>query len=294
VEARKLRAHLSNTALIHTGLRLHVVHNERVINEDVLLMRAFARAGHVERPSATVLLGGRARISLGDHHVWMKPGDVVTVSERGGIQMRQEGEPYYALAFEWDAAFGTGEPEMRTYDGHARLGTFGDVAEAVRARGNPAELVAELMSALSALGVPIRAVPASALDEPVPEHMQQLTHALDAALSTLGDQPMITDLESEIGLSPRQLNRLIADYNARYGFNALGWIDTRNRRRLLMGATFMTAPGATVAYVAKQVGYRSGSAFARALRLVGLPPPQDIRGEVERILLAHPPPAMSG
>ncbi|MGZ3477709.1 MAG: hypothetical protein ACXWUG_30850, partial [Polyangiales bacterium] len=53
---------------------------------------------------------------------------------------------------------------------------------------------------------------------------------------------------------------------------------TRGRRRLMMGATLMTAPGATVEEVARAVGYASPTAFARALTQAGLPPP----GEVAR------------
>jgi AraC-like DNA-binding protein len=285
VEARALGAHLSNTALVHSSLRLHIVDNRRVVNEDILLTRAFARAGRTGRATATVLLEGTARMSAHGRHVWMKPGDIVTVDSKGAILMRQEGDPYLALALEWDAGpFGDrGEP-IAVFDGRSRVETFRSVVERVRAQHeNPTGIVAKLLVALSGLGVPVRAVGASALEEPVLEHMQELTRALDASLSALSDQPMVADLESQLGLSSRQLNRLIADYNDRYGFNSVGWIDTRNRRRLLVGTTFMTAPDATVGYVAAQVGYRSGSAFARALRLVGLPPPQDVGAEVERI-----------
>lgn len=38
VRAPALRASLSNSAIIHTRLRLHAVSNERVVNEDMLLM----------------------------------------------------------------------------------------------------------------------------------------------------------------------------------------------------------------------------------------------------------------
>ncbi len=287
VEAPELHAHLSNTALVHSALRLHIVDNQRVVNEDVLLTRAFTREGRTSRPITTVLLEGTARVSAYDRHVWMKPGDVITVDSKGAILMRQEGAPYMALALEWDPGpFGERGAPIVVHDGRALMGSFRSIARDVRERReNPANAVARLVGVLSNLGLPIH-VTESMLEEPVPEHMQELTNALDASLSALGKQPMISDLQSRLCLSSRQLNRLVADYNARYGFNSAGWIDTRNRRRLLVGATFMTVPGATVGYVASQVGYRSRSAFARALRLVGLPAPQDIGAEVERIRVA--------
>jgi AraC-like DNA-binding protein len=285
VEAPKLGAYVSNTALVHSGLRLHRVDNRRVVNEDILLTRAFARAGRTGRPTATVLLEGRARVSAYGRHVWMEVGDVVTVDAKGAIHMRQEGDPYLALALEWDPGpFGERGQPIALHDGRAHLDAFRALSTEVREHhANAARIVARLLGNLGAIGVRVHVVDASALEEPVPEHMQELTSALDVSLSSLGNQPMMVDLASRLGLSARQLNRLVADYNQHYGFNSVGWIDTRNRRRLLIGATLMTAPHATVGYVAERVGYRSGSAFARALRLVGMPPPQDIIREVERI-----------
>ncbi len=121
------------------------------------------------------------------------------------------------------------------------------------------------------------------LREDVPPRARELTDALDGLLSNLGEQPMIRDLCARLEVSERQLNRLVREYNAAYGFNATGWIDTRNRRRLLLGATFMTVAGATAAYVARVVGYRSPTAFSRALRRAGLPAPSEIAAELERL-----------
>jgi AraC-like DNA-binding protein len=285
VEAPALGAHISNTALIHSSVRLHVVDNRRIVNEDILLTRAFARTGRTGRSTATILLDGRARVSAHDRHVWIEPNEIVTVDAKSAIQMRQEGDPYRALALEWDTGeFGGRAETIAVRDGRAEIDALRRLAtHALDAQTNAAEVVAKLFGILAGLGVPVHAVTAASLDEPVPEHMQELTTALDASLSSLGTQPMMIDLAARLHLSSRQLNRLVASYNQRYGFNSAGWIDTRNRRRLLIGATLMTAPHATVGYVAKRVGYRSGSAFARALRLVGMPPPQDIASEVERI-----------
>jgi len=262
-----------------------VVDNRRVVNEDILLTRAFARAGRTGRSTATILLDGRARVSAYERNVWIEPGEIVTVDAKAAIRMRQEGDPYRALALEWDTgAFGGRAETIALHDGRGRLGELRALADgALDSQTSAAEIVATLFRILASLGAPVHAVTASSLEEPVPEHMQELTTALDASLSSLGNQPMMVDLAARLSLSSRQLNRLVASYNQRYGFNSTGWIDTRNRRRLLIGATLMTAPRATVGYVAKRVGYRSGSAFARALRLVGMPPPQEIASEVERI-----------
>lgn len=282
VEAPKLHAWLSNTALVHTRLRLHAVDNGRVVNEDQLLVRAYARAGRIERPILTVLLEGEARVSAYGTHVWMKPGDILGIASKGEIEMRQAGERFASMALEWDPGF-VGErcADIARFHAGDRLGDLRSIwLDAREGKRDAAETVGALLACLEAIGVPVAS---ASLKEEVPERMQDLTLALDQLLSSLEGQPMMLDLESRLGLSTRQLNRLIADYNERYGFNAGGWIDTRNRRRLMFGATFMTVPGATAKEVSQLVGYQSASAFTRALKSAGLPPPSAIADEVEKI-----------
>jgi len=141
---------------------------------------------------------------------------------------------------------------------------------------SPEALIGELVGLLVRTGLELRCPADAELADDVSDSTLKMARALDVALSNLEGQPMTADLEKLLGLSARQVNRLVASYNIRYGFNSIGWRDTRNRRRLMIGATFMTAPGATVASVAKVVGYRSPTAFARALADAGMPPPTTI------------------
>ena len=285
VEARSLRAWLSNAALVHTRLRLHAVSNARVVNEDMLLMRAYGRAGRVERPIVTVLLDGEARVSAHGQHVWLEPGDVVAVDSKGEIRMRQAGAAFASLAFEWEPGFvgRRGAPVERWRASGGQLERLREIWRGVRGDADAAELVAGLLAVLAEVGAPLeRRAPSELADDPLP-HAQEITRALDRVLSSLADQPMMLDLQEHLGLSTRQLNRIIAEYNERYGFNSAGWIDTRNRRRLMFGATFMTVPAAVARDVAEVVGYRSAAAFTRALRSAGLPAPSAIAAEVEAI-----------
>lgn len=285
VRAKSLAASLSNAAVIHTRLRLHAVENERVVNEDMMLLRAYQRSGRVERPVITVLLDGEARVSAHDEHVWLAPGDVVAVDSKGEVRMRQAGAKFASLALEWEPGF-VGRrpgPVERFRAPEPACARLREIWRGVRAGGEPAELVSALLSVLADLGAPVEAKPPRALDEPPTAHAQEITRALDSVLSNLEDQPMMLDLQDQLHLSARQLNRVIAEYNERYGFNSSGWIDTRNRRRLMLGATFMTVPGAIAREVASVVGYRSAAAFTRALRSAGLPPPSAIAAEVEKI-----------
>jgi len=284
IEAMRLGAALSNHALVHSRLRLHAVKNARVVSEDELLLRAFPRAGAVGRPVVTLLLAGRGRVRAHGREAWLEGGDVLGMDHKGSVSMRQEGEAYSALAFEWDADF-LG-PRPKAFQQARLTGTAKDEASAVweaivRGEGRPEALVARHLRVLAELGFPVRSASEAELAEAVPEATQKMSRGLDFALSNLEGQPMTADLEKVLGLGARQVNRLVQSFNAHYGFNATGWRDTRNRRRLMMGATLMTAKGATVSYVARVVGYRSPTAFARALADAGMPPPASIPALVE-------------
>jgi len=283
VEATRLRAYLTTHALVHPKLRLHAVRNGNVISEDALLLRAFHRAGAVGRPVVTIVLEGHGTVRAYGREACVTAGDLLAMDFKGAISMRQEGVRYEALAFEWDPELLGPRPGAFF---QRRLGG----AELVRARsvwrmivsgeGTPESLIHETIAVMVSTGLDLRTPAASVLEDPVPESTRKMARALDLALSNLEGQPMTADLEKLLGLSARQVNRLVAAYNLRYGFNSVGWRDTRNRRRLMMGATFMTAPGASVTEVARFVGYRSPTAFARALADAGMPPPKAIAGIV--------------
>lgn len=284
VDAPHLGAFLSNIALVHTRFRLHAVHNGRVVNEDLLLQRGFARVGKLSRPSMTVLLEGEARLSAYGNHHWLAPGDVVLVPARDALQMRQAGERYASFALEWEPGWLAEAPSKSArarLDARALARARG-AWDWLRAGGDTEAVLEDVLGLARDAGVHAEKT-AVELREEASSRELRMTATLDRVLSNLASQPMIRDLSEELGVSARQLNRLVREYNGKYAFNAGGWLDTRNRRRLLFGATFMTAPGATAAYVASVVGYRSATAFARALREAGLPPPSEIAGEVERL-----------
>lgn len=278
IEAPELGAYLRNHAIVHPRYRVHAIDNARVVSEDELLLQAFARSGQKSRPVVTLLLDGRARISAHGRRVWLRAGEAIAMDAKAAIAMRQEGEAYRSLVFEWDVG---------------RLGerpvAFGEVAlddaswSMVRTLWSrfSSDLageddVAELVALLARAGVPVLPRERAEYTEAASEQDRKLSAALDATLSGLDDQPMTADLEKLLGRSTRQVNRLVAAFNERYGYNSAGWRDTRNRRRLMLGATLMTARGATAKYVARVVGYRSAPALARAFADAGLPSPSAI------------------
>ena len=280
VGVSELGARLETHAAVCSYFRAHVVVREAVVSEDSLLLRAFGRRGVVGRPILTVLLEGRARLTVGDVVRWLEPGDVSVVPTKSSVVMRQEGPRYRSVVLEWDPGaplaagtvgqFASARLEERAVTAAVR---FAERIPVVTDGAVGAREVAALLGALALAGLPVAAAPEGSLREEVDPRTAALAAALDALHSNLHGSPMLVDLDAALGLSARHVNRVVASYNARYGFNASGWRDTRNRWRLMMGATLMTAPGATAEQVALAVGYASGATFSRALSLAGLPPP---------------------
>lgn len=289
VDLPEASALLATHAVVHSGYRVHAVLRENVVSEDGLLTRGFDRLGALGRPVATALLEGRARLRLPGHERWLAPGDLCVLADKAALLMRQEGPRYRSLVLEWEPGAWGARPE-------APISVTALPAEARRAlEALSLDLAAEAppvaaarslplaWSTLRALGVPLVETDADRLREPVSEPLLRLGRALDAMCSNLRGAPMLVDLEASLGLSTRQINRLVQDFNARFGFNAGGWRDTRNRWRLLMGATLMTASGATPEGVARAVGFASAATFSRALANVGLPPPGEIAAAVRAL-----------
>ena len=103
-----------------------------------------------------------------------------------------------------------------------------------------------------------------------------------ASLATQADTTSLSELAQ---LSPRQLQRILRCYNARYNNNGGdNWRDLRNRWRLQVAAVLLSVEGPTVGEIASEVGYGSAPALARAFAKAGFPTPTDLR---RRLLLAR-------
>jgi AraC-like DNA-binding protein len=283
VELPEASALLATHAVVHSGYRVHAVFRDNVVSEDGLLTRGFDRRGALGRPVATALLEGRARLRLPGHERWLSPGELCVIAGKDALLMRQEGPRYRSVVVEWEPPAWGARPEaaisVTPLPARAR-GVLEALARGLLAAEGRPEVAARALppawEALRALGVPLAEASAEGLREAVSEPLLRLARALDAMCSNLRGAPMLVDLEATLGLSARQINRLVGDFNDRFGFNAAGWRDTRNRWRLLMGATLMTAAGATPEGVARAVGFASAATFSRALANVGLPPPGEI------------------
>jgi hypothetical protein len=288
VDVPEIGARISTFAVAHGAYRVHVVRNRNVTCDDGIYLAAMARLGHVSRPVLTVILRGTARVRVASYERWLGPGDMLAVPEKGRVAMRQQGERFESVAIEWTPGTIAGNAcaiEHGRLDARAlasviaateRLHQTDDTA-------NAAACLGDLLSTLRACGAPFDHVEAGELVTPVPERVVRLSRALDDALSRLDGGPMLVDLEATLKLSQRQIHRIVTRFNRDYGFNSGGWRDTVSRRRLLVGSSLMTAPGARTDTIARALGYASPTGFCHALALADLPSPGVISDVVARL-----------
>ncbi|HEY5948883.1 MAG TPA: hypothetical protein VIV40_25505 [Kofleriaceae bacterium] len=115
-----------------------------------------------------------------------------------------------------------------------------------------------------------------------PERFRRLWAALEPLYSTYGATTSLKQLASSLGMSMRQVGRDAKELSAAFGIGG-GYRDALLMLRLRVAVLLLSAPEATVADVAKLVGYGSPIAMARAFRDAKLPSPSviqaDVRGE---------------
>lgn len=292
----KPAAWLETHALFSQLFRVHAVTNVGVVSEDRLSTLAYERLGKVGRPVITVVLEGHARIEALGRVAWLGRGDASVVEAKGAILMRQSraGERYRALVVEWEAPL-VG-PRPAGFTSAAAESTLVEDAEAVFAHLAAPSLGlshdadtdrSRVLGAIARIGDAL-AVPLTLRADAVSPQLVELSHALDDLLSDMRERPMMIDLHMRLGVSERTVNRMVQDFNARFGFNASTWQDARSRRRVLIGAALLTAEGATASEIAEAMGYASLPSLSRALKLAGMPSPRDIPALVRDLLEDRP------
>ena len=247
-----------------------------VIVDERVLTRAFPSVGRVTRPIIYVPLRGRMILDRDGTKVVVLPGQALIASEQAHIVPRCEDTHY--LDLEWEPGFAGSERPATTEVRKVDLDRAHELASRLREDASPQTGPLDFAFDLfRSLGAPLGGLSASALEGAPSAGDQRLARALEEQLSHLREQPMTVDVARQTGLSPRQLQRTIAAFHERYGFNARTWRDARNRWRVQIAAVLFSHAEATAKEVAEEVGYRSATALARAFALAGLPPPREVQ-----------------
>lgn len=269
-------------AWIGRGVRVHALETERVVCDDRYLSQAFGRTDASARSLVTVVLSGRAFVSVGGHVHLVRAGEALFMPHKSALAVRTEGARYASVVLEWDPELGGGSRTDAVVHGPVAHEPLEALAKRIREDDPPeTSILASALAALDAAGVPLPQAHAwTSLDM---ARAQEVADALDAVLSSLDAQPMASDLEARLGVGPRQVTRLIDGFRTHYGYGATNWQQTRGRRRLMLAAVLLTAPGAKVADVAAEVGYRRPETMTRAFANVGFGPPRRVALDVEAL-----------
>lgn len=144
-------------------------------------------------------------------------------------------------------------------------------------RGDAA-LLARVIDELARAGVVAGSITETVIaDEP--ERFRRLWQALEPLYSTYGASTSLKQLASSLGMSMRQVGRDAKEMSAAFGIGG-GYRDALLMLRLRVAVLLLSAPEATVAEVARLVGYGSAIAMARAFRDAKLPAPSVIQAAV--------------
>jgi AraC-like DNA-binding protein len=141
-------------------------------------------------------------------------------------------------------------------------------------RGDPAVLV-RFLDALAAANV-IAPELAATVCEKEPENFSRLWAALTPLYQEYGGTMSLKQIASHLGMSMRQVGRDAKELTKTFGFGG-GFRDMLLVLRLRVATLLLSAPEATVADVARCVGYGSPIAMARAFRDAKLPSPSAIQ-----------------
>ncbi|MBV8758650.1 MAG: helix-turn-helix transcriptional regulator [Deltaproteobacteria bacterium] len=148
--------------------------------------------------------------------------------------------------------------------------TAWEQARALVATPTSAAVLAALLKALEPLVAPI----AITLEEP--ERLRRFWSAIEPLYHEYGATMSIKQIASALGLSLRQVGRDAKELASTFGLGD-GYRDAMIVLRLRMAALLLSAPGGTVAEVARLVGYGSAIAMARAFRDAKLPAPSAVQ-----------------
>ena len=92
--------------------------------------------------------------------------------------------------------------------------------------------------------------------------------------------PTLQEVADRVGLSTRQVDRYVESFLRAFGLVGGRWRSSTRYWRLKLAVILLSADGASVADVARCIGYSGSDAMARAFRDAGLPPPVTVQQDV--------------
>jgi len=115
---------------------------------------------------------------------------------------------------------------------------------------------------------------------PMPARFQLLWKAIGPIVERLDLRPTVKELSAVTGGTPREVDRNVRAFVSSFGFLGGSWREGSRYWRLKLAIVFLSAEGASIADVARAVGYGSTDAMARAFRDARIPPPNVVKERI--------------
>jgi len=241
-----------------------------VVVDERVLSPVFDLIAPPSRMLALLVLEGEMFVETGGRTIRASAGNGIMLEAKLLASARHEKTT--TLELEWNAPETAPPESLRPFD----VDRAAAIATELSAPGSQRALLERSFALCRELGVPL-GHEIDRLEGSPTDRDRRIACAMEEQLAHLSSRATTFHLGESAKLSPRQLQRLLQDFNSRYGISARTWRDTRNRWRVQIAAVMLSVPELSIAAIAKEVGYASGNALARALVNAGLPSPVELR-----------------
>jgi AraC-like DNA-binding protein len=266
--------------LLGDALLLHIVERRRLVFDGRFVPPARGRSQAwvllVALEGRLELLAPEARV-LDAPAALLLPEEVVEGAEgERTFAYRAVGEPYAGI----DLRFGPHHAAAARAGDVACDGPLAAASRALLAAGSDAATIEAARAFFDALVT--RGVLAPSVQSALPVgggRFDRVWRGLRPFAERFHVLSTLDEVSLASGSSLRQLARDVDGFRRALGLRG-GWRETTRRYRLKLAVIALSCPDATIAEVARAVGYGSVEAMARAFRDAGLPPASVVRAAV--------------
>jgi AraC-like DNA-binding protein len=270
-------ATMRSTFLFEPGLHVHAVERSGLVYDSRLVPEAA-----ISKEVVVVYVAAAGTLEVGGAHgEGFARADAIVLREsalegpRGGrtVALRSHGTPFVGI----DLRFAPERVVAAPPPSGTRLALDAAVGGAIRAiAAREAEAEAEAQVAVVLAWLEREGIVGPRPASTIPKAVERIWGAVRPLVERLAVLPSLDELSMATGLSLRQLARNVDTMFDSVGFGD-GWRPLTLRMRLKLAVLALSCPDATVAEVAKKVGYSSPDAMGRAFRDAGLPAPSEVR-----------------
>lgn len=258
--------------LRRSDFALRFTHGRNISVDERLITKSFPLVPGLSRLVALAMIGGRMEV---EGEGVLMPGDAMLLDVAALGRTRSQDASDLRFEWDWEAP---ARPALPRRLGAPAMDQVLTIADALQDRSSDQRTtISSALDLFRSIGAPLPLSLDALEGEPtVQDH--RLARAMEEQFENVTNDTATTfHMGASMGLSERQVRRLFEDFSKRYAINARSWRDAKNRWRVQNAVLLLSRSQLTVADVAREVGYASPNALARAFSKVGFPPPAAIR-----------------